>query len=374
MIRKLLAALALAAAGAASAQGVTDSTILLGQSVALTGPAQQLGLDMRLGASLYFDQVNARGGVNGRKIVLKTLDDGYEATRAAENTRKLINEERVFALFGYVGTPTSQASLPIFTEARVPFVGPFTGAELLRTPVNPYIFNVRASYWDETEAIVQHLTAMSVNKIAVFYQNDAYGLAGLTGVERALKKRGLEIVAKGTVERNTVEVKKAIEEINKVQPQAVVMISAYKSCAAFIKEMKKAGANPTFWNVSFVGSKALAKELDKEGRGVQISQVVPFPWDGSVPVVKEYQRLLAENAKGEQPGFGTLEGYIAAKVMVEGLRRAGRNLTRDGFIRAMETIQDYDVGGFKVTFGPGRRSGSQFVDLTIISKDQKFVR
>jgi branched-chain amino acid transport system substrate-binding protein len=374
MTRKLLAALAFAAAGAASAQGVTDSTILLGQSVALTGPAQQLGLDMRLGASLYFDQVNLRGGVNGRKIVLKTLDDGYEATRAAENTKKLINDERVFALFGYVGTPTAQASLPIFTEAKVPFVGPFTGAELLRTPVNPYIFNVRASYWDETEAIVQHLTAMSVNKIAVFYQNDAYGLAGLTGVERALKKRGLEIVARGTVERNTVEVKKAIEEINKVQPQAVVMISAYKSCAAFIKEMKKAGANPTFWNVSFVGSKALAKELDKEGRGVQISQVVPFPWDGSVPVVKEYQRLLAENAKGEQPGFGTLEGYIAAKVMVEGLRRAGRNLTRDGFIRAMETIQDYDVGGFKVTFGPGRRSGSQFVDLTIISKDQKFVR
>jgi ABC-type branched-subunit amino acid transport system substrate-binding protein len=374
MTRKLLAALALAAAGAASAQGVTDSTILLGQSVALTGPAQQLGLDMQLGASLYFNQVNARGGVNGRKIVLKTLDDGYEATRAAENTKKLIHEERVFALFGYVGTPTSQASLPIFTEAKVPFVGPFTGAELLRTPVNPYIFNVRASYFDETEAIVQHLTAMSVNKIAVFYQNDAYGMAGLTGTERALKKRGLEVVAKGTVERNTVEVKKAIEEINKAQPQAVVMISAYKSCAAFIKEMKKAGANPTFWNVSFVGSKALAKELDKEGRGVQISQVVPFPWDGSVPVVKEYQRLLVENTKGEQPGFGTLEGYIAAKVMVEGLRRAGRNLNRDGFIRAMETIQDYDVGGFKVSFGPGRRSGSQFVDLTIISKDQKFVR
>jgi len=373
MIRTLLA-LAIATAGTAAAQGVTDSTVLLGQSVALTGPAQQLGLDMQLGAMLYFNQVNARGGVNGRKIVLKTLDDGYEATRAAENTKKLINDERVFALFGYVGTPTSQASLPIFTEAKVPFVGPFTGAELLRTPVNPYIFNVRASYFDETEAIVQHLTAMSVNRIAVFYQNDAYGMAGLTGTERALKKRGLEIISRGTVERNTVEVKKAIEEINKAQPQAIVMISAYKSCAAFIKEMKKAGANPTFWNVSFVGSKALAKELDKEGRGVQISQVVPFPWDGSVPVVKEYQRLLTENAKGEQPGFGTLEGYIAAKVMVEGLRRAGKNLTRDSFIRAMETIQDYDVGGFKVSFGPGRRSGSQFVDLTIISKDQKFVR
>jgi ABC-type branched-subunit amino acid transport system substrate-binding protein len=372
MLHAILAALLLAVAGSAPAQGVTDSQILLGQSVALTGPAQQLGLDMQLGASLYFDQVNARGGVNGRKIVLKTLDDGYEATRAAENTRKLINDDKVFALFGYVGTPTSQASLPIFTEARVPFVGPFTGAELLRTPVNPLIFNVRASYYDETEAIVQHLTAMSVNRIAVFYQNDAYGQAGLTGVERALKKRGLEVVAKGTVERNTVEVKKAIDEINKANPQAVVMISAYKSCAAFIKDMKKSGANPTFWNVSFVGSKALAKELDVEGRGVQISQVVPFPWDNSVPVVKEYHKLIAE-AKAE-PGFGTLEGYIAAKVMVEGLRRAGRKLDRENFIRAMESIQEFDVGGFKVSYGPGKRNGSQFVDLTIISKDQKFVR
>ena len=372
MLRTILAVAALAISSAATAQGVNESQILLGQSVALSGPAQDLGKDMQLGATLYFNQVNAKGGVNGRRIVLKTLDDGYEPARAAENTKKLINEDRVFALFGYVGTPTSAASLPIFTEARVPFVGPFTGAELLRNPVNPLIFNVRASYFDETEAIVQHLTAMSVNKIAVFYQNDAYGQAGLAGVERALKKRNLEVVAKGTVERNTVEVKKAIADINKAGPQAVVMISAYKSCAAFIREMKKAGANPTFWNVSFVGSSALAKELDKEGRGVQISQVVPFPWDGSVPVVREYQRAMAE-AKA-QPGFGTLEGYIAAKVMVEGLRRAGKRLDRESFIKAMESIQDFDVGGFKVNYGPGKRSGSQYVDLTIISKDQKFVR
>src|SRR5258707_6037838 len=178
------------------------------------------------------------------------------------------------------------------------------------TPVIPLIFNLPGSYYNEPEAIVQPLTAMSVNKIAVFYQNDAYGMAGLTGVDRALKKRGLEILAKGTVERNTVEVKKAVDEINKANPQAIVMISAYKSCAAFIKSMKQVGSNPTFWNVSFVGSKALAKELDKEGRGVQISQVVPFPWDGSIPVVKEYQRLLAAEGKGE-PGFGTLEGFIA---------------------------------------------------------------
>ena len=372
MKRFLLGLAASLAATATLAQGVSDTQIVLGQSVALSGPAEQLGKDMQLGATLYFEQVNARGGVNGRKIVLKTLDDGYEPGRAAENTKKLINEERVFALFGYVGTPTSQAALPIFTEARVPFVGPFTGAELLRTPFNRYIFNIRASYFDETEAIVQHLTAMSVDRIAVFYQNDAYGQAGLAGVERALKKRKLEVAAKGTVERNTVEVKAAVDTMVKAKPQAVVMISAYKSCAAFIKEMKKAGANPTFWNVSFVGSKALAKELGAEGRGVQISQVVPFPWDMTVPVVKEYRRAIDE-AKGEV-GFGTLEGFLAAKVMTEGLRRAGKNLTRESFIKAMESMTDYDAGGFKVNFGPDDHNASSFVDLTIISKGERFVR
>ena len=372
MKRILVTLLAWAACGLAGAQGVTDTQVVLGQSVALTGPAQQLGLDMQLGASLYFNHVNGRGGVNGRKIVLKTLDDGYEPPRAVANTRKFITEDKVFALFGYVGTPTSQAVLPIFTEAKVPYVGAFTGAELLRSPHNRYIFNVRASYYDETEAIVQHLTAMSVDKIAVFYQNDAYGQAGLAGVERALKKRNLQITAKGTVERNTVEVKKAVDEMVKNQPQAIVMISAYKSCAAFITEMKKAGSNPTFWNVSFVGSKALAKELDREGRGVQISQVVPFPWDSTVPVVKEYRKLL-EEIKGE-PGFGTLEGFIAAKVMVEGLRRAGKRLDRESFIRALETMDSFDAGGFKVSFAPDNHNGSKFVDLTIISRDQRFVR
>jgi branched-chain amino acid transport system substrate-binding protein len=372
MIRSMLAALALGAALSASAQGVTDSQVVLGQSVALSGPAQELGKDMQVGASLYFNHVNSRGGVHGRKIVLKTLDDGYEPPRAVANTKKLIEEDRVFALFGYVGTPTSQAVLPIFTAARVPYIGAFTGAELLRSPHNRYIFNIRASYFDETEAIVQHLTAMSVDKIAVFYQNDAYGQAGLTGVERALKARNLQVAAKGTVERNTIEVKKAVDEMLKAKPQAVVMIGAYKGCAEFIKQMKRANAHPTFWNVSFVGSKALAKELAGEGRGVQISQVVPFPWDKTAPVVKEYRKLLAE--AGGEPGFGTLEGFIAAKVMVEGLRRAGRSLDRESFIRAMEQLDSFDAGGFKVSFGPGNHNGSKFVDLTIISKEQRFVR
>src|SRR6266545_2962636 len=230
----LIAAAALVVSVARAETGVGPNSIVVGQSAAFSGPAQELGIEMRKGVQAYFDAVNRGGGVNGRKLVLKSLDDGYEATRAAANTKKLIAEDGVFALLGYVGTPTAQASLPIFTEAKVPFVGAFTGAELLRQPFNRYIFNVRASYFDETEAIVQHLTAMSVDRIAVFYQNDAYGLAGLTGVERALKKRNLAVAGKGTVERNTVEVKKAVDEMLKTKPLAVVMIGAYKGCAAFI--------------------------------------------------------------------------------------------------------------------------------------------
>jgi len=372
MPRALIFAAALLAASLAHAQGVTDTQILLGQSVALTCPSEELGKDMQAGALLYFNNVNRSGGVNGRKIVLTTLDDGYDPPRAVANTKKFINDEKVFALFGYVGTPTSNASLPIFTEAKVPFVGAFTGAESLRAPFNRNVFNVRASYFDETEAIVQHLTAMSVSSIAVFYQNDAYGQAGLTGVERAMKRRNMEISARGTVERNTVDVGKAVTEMKKANPQAIVMIGSYKACAAFIKQMRDSGFNPTFWNVSFVGSKALAKELGDEGRGVQISQVMPFPWDSSIPVVKEYRALLDE-AKGE-PGYGTLEGFVAAKVMVEGLRRAGRGLTLESFTKAMESMTAVDVGGFKVSFGPDNHNASKFVDLTIITRNQKFVR
>lgn len=372
MKRALLAIAATVAATLAGAQGVTESTITLGQGAALSGPAAELGIQMRDGALAYFNHVNNTGGVHGRKIVLKSVDDGYEPAGAVAATKKLINDEKVFALFGYVGTPTFNAAAPILTEAKVPLVAAFTGAESLRDPLNRYVFNVRASYYDETEQIVQHLTAMSVDKIAVFYQNDAYGRAGLEGVTRALKRRKMEMAGTATVERNTVDVAKAVAEMRKSSPQAIVMVSAYKSCAAFIREMKKAGMNPSFWNVSFVGSAALAKELDKEGRGVQISQVVPFPWDSSIPVVKEYQKLIV--AEGKTINFSSLEGFISAKVMVEGLRRAGKAPTREGLIKALESMSAYDVGGFKISYSPTDHRGSRFVDLTIISKDQKFVR
>jgi ABC-type branched-subunit amino acid transport system substrate-binding protein len=355
----------------ATAQGVSSDTILIGQSAALSGPAEQLGKEMKLGAEAYFDVVNKSGGINGRKIKLISLDDGYEPERAKANTQKLIAENKVLALFGYVGTPTSNAALPVFTEAKVPFVGAFTGAQSLREPYNRYIFNVRASYFDETEEIVRHLVQQGVTKIAVFYQNDGYGQAGLAGVERALKKRNMQIAAKATVERNTVDVSKAVKDLSKSGVAAVILVSAYKSCAAFIREMQLAGAFPQFWNLSFVGSKALAAELGDEARGVQISQVVPFPWSDSVPVVREYQKRIGGEANYS---FTSLEGYIAAKVLVEGLKKAGKNLNRESLAEAMSNMGTVDVGGFKVTYSHDNHLGSSFVDLTIITRGGKFMR
>ncbi|MCY7388454.1 MAG: ABC transporter substrate-binding protein [Burkholderiales bacterium] len=354
---------------AAMAQGVSADTILIGQSAALSGPAEQLGKEMKAGAEAYFDVVNKSGGVNGRKIKLVSVDDGYEPDKAAANTKKLIDETRVLALFGYVGTPTSNAALPIFTAAKVPFVGAFTGAQSLREPFNRYIFNVRASYFDETEQIVGHLVQQGITKIAVFYQNDAYGKAGLAGVERAMKKRMLTIAATGTVERNTTDVSEAVAKLAKSGTSAVVMISAYKSCAAFIRAMKLAGGFQQFWNVSFVGSKALASELGDEGIGVQISQVVPFPWSDVNPIVRDYQKHIGG---ADKYSFTSLEGYIAAKVMVEGLRRAGKNPTRESLVDGLSSIGKTDLGGFAVTYTPTNHNGSNYVDLTIVSRAGTF--
>jgi len=355
------------------AQGVTGDKIVLGQAAVFSGPAAQLGIQMRNGILSYFALVNEKGGVNGRKLELVTEDDKYEATQAQAASKKLIEEHKVFALLGYVGTPTGTEHIKVTAPAKVPLVGMFTGAEALRAPMNRYIFHVRASYYDETEKIVEQVLSTGGKKIAVFYQNDGYGQAGLKGVEIAMGKRNLKIDALGTVERNTIAVEDAVKKINAIKPDAVVMVSAYTSCAEFIKQMKKAGSAATFYNVSFVGSTSLASALGKDGSGVAISQVVPFPWGSSVPVVKEYQ-AAAKKAGLTEYNFGAMEGFLTAKVMVEGLRRAGKNLTREGFVDAMEKMNDVDLGGFFVSYSPKSHTGSKFVDLTIIGREGKFLR
>ena len=260
--------------------------------------------------------------MHGRKLDLVTEDDLYEASRAPTASKRLIEEHRVFALLGYVGTPTGAAHLPVVTQAKVPLVGMFTGAEILRDPINRYVFHVRASYYDETDKIVEQVVSTGGKKIAVFYQADSYGEAGRKGTELALARRSMKIHSTGTVERNTTNVAEAVKAINASQPDAVVMVSAYTSCAEFIRQMRKAGSGAIFYNVSFVGSKALADALGKDGVGVAISQVVPFPWARSVPVVKDYQ-ALAKKAGFADYNFSAMEGFLTARVMVEGLKRAG---------------------------------------------------
>jgi ABC-type branched-subunit amino acid transport system substrate-binding protein len=248
----------------------------------------------------------------------------------------------------------------------------FTGAEVLRVPFNRHVFHVRASYYDETEKIVEQIVSIGGRNIAVFYQDDAYGMAGLTGTEIAMKKRNLQISARATVERNTVKVANAVQTLHAAKPDAVVMISAYTSIAEFVRQMKQAGSAATFYNVSFVGSKALADALGDDGYGVAISQVVPFPWSPTAAIVKEYQTLM-KTAGVREYNFSSLEGFIVAKAFTEGLRRAGRDLTRERLVTALESMSSVDLGDFVISLGPANRAGSRDVDLTIIGRGGKFL-
>ena len=377
MFRKLswllaFGALAPALAHAQATPGVFPDKILIGQAAVFSGPAAQLGIQMRNGIKSYFDFVNEKGGVHGRKLELITEDDRYEAAVAPQASKKLIEEHKVFALLGYVGTPTGVQHLPVVTQAKVPLVGMFTGAEALRQPLNRYVFHVRASYYDETEKIVEQVVSTGGRKIAVFIQDDAYGEAGRKGTEIALEKRKMKIHSLGKHERNTVAVQAAAKTIHESQPDAVVMVSAYTAVAAFVREMQKLGSGATFYNVSFVGSKALSDALGKDGVGVAISQVVPFPWGTAIPVVKEYQSA-AKKAGFTDYNFSALEGFLSAKVLVEGLKRTGRDLNREKFVDTMERM-DVDLGGFHVAYSPKNHAGSKFVDLTIIARDGKFLR
>lgn len=352
----------------------SERRIVLGQSAAFSGPAAYLGVQMNRGAKIYFDAFNAAGGVNGHTVELRTLDDGYEPDRCKANTERFIDKDNVFALFGYVGTPTCLAAMPLVQENRTLFFAPFTGAESLREPFSRNVFHIRASYFDETALIVKQLLSIGLTKIAVFHQNDAYGQAGLDGVNRALKAANLAPVATGMVERNTVNVAQAVKTITAAMPEAVVQISAYKSSAAFIREARKAGYGGTFYNVSFVGTQALADELGREARGIMISQVMPSPFSTTSALSREYLAAVAKAGGDATPNYSSMEGYVAAKVFAEGLKRAGRNPNRDSFIAAMESIQNVNLGGFPVNFGTRDHVGSHFVELSMLTEDGKVRR
>ena len=362
---------ALALAGFPAVRAQSEGRIVLGQSAAFTGPSAQLGVQFHAGAKLAFDQLNAQGGIGRRMVEIRQLDDGYEPDRCAENTRKLIADD-VFALFGYIGTPTSLAALPLFTQARVPFFAPFTGAEALRQPFNRLAFHVRASYNDETALIVRQLTHLGLTRIAVFHQNDSYGKAGLDGVTLALASHKLAPVAQATVERNSVDVAAAVQKLVAARPDAVVQISTYASCAAFVRAARKAGYGGTFYNVSFVGTQALADALGKDGAGVVVSQVVPSPYNSAKPLTREFLEAVKKGGGTVQPNYSSLEGYLAARIFAEGLRHAqpqsGGKLTREALILGLESINGL-VAGFPVSFSATDHAASSFVEMSMLTGD-----
>jgi branched-chain amino acid transport system substrate-binding protein len=372
-LRIAFVVLASMASGVALAEdGVTDKTIVFGQVAALTGPTQDLGQGMRQGILAAFDEANRGGGIFGRKLELKSRDDGYEPEKTIEATKAILDEDKVFALIGAVGTPTSKVSQPIATQAKVPFIGPFTGAEFLRNPYNRYVVNVRSSYFEETEAWIEHLTKdLGISKIAILYQDDAFGLTGLEGVQRAMAKRNLTLVASGSFRRNTVAVKSALLDIMKAEPEAVVTVAPYKPVAQFIKVAHQVQLNAVFVAISFVGSDSLAKELGKDGAGVIVSQVVPSPWDDSLPVVASYQHALTADDPTAKPGFVSLEGYVVGRLVVDALKRIKGEPTREGLLDAIGSAP-FDMGGITLTYGPAKNQGSDHVFFTILQANGTF--
>jgi ABC-type branched-subunit amino acid transport system substrate-binding protein len=377
-----LAALALGLSVPAAAEtGVTNTQITIGMSTALTGPALFLGTSFRTGVEAYLNAVNDAGGVHGRKIRLLVYDDGYEPTNAVVNATKLIKEDRVFCLLGNVGTPTALAIRDLLKSEKVFLFAPFTGAESLRKPVDRYLLHYRASYNQETEVFVKGMVeGLGFRKIAVFHQDDGYGKAVLEGTVLALSQRGLAPVATGTYTRNFENVNEAFERIIKAEPDAVVMGGTYSACSKFIRMWKvktllekRKKTDPIFMNVSFVGPDRLVTLLDKYGQGVVVTQVVPPHSLTSYPAVAEYRAALTRYFPKVQPNFVSLEGYLAAKVFVEALKRAGRNVTRESFIDTVENIRNLDIqAGNTISFSKEDHQGSQTVYPTVV-RGGKFV-
>ncbi|WP_227950426.1 ABC transporter substrate-binding protein [Sneathiella sp. HT1-7] len=358
---------------ASAAEGIHNGEILFGQSAAFEGQSAALGEGMRDGILAAFEEANRDGGIHGRKIRLLSYDDGYKPALAIENVNRLISHDKVFALVGCVGTPTSKAIAPITAAANVPLIGPFTGAKFLRDSDQSNVVNLRASYEQETEAWIQHLTEdLGIKRVAVFYQDDSFGRAGLAGVRDALARRGLDIVGEGRYMRNTTAVKRALLSIRDSEPEAIAMIGAYKASAAFIRLARDLGLNVIFMNISFVGSKALSAELDGDGRGVFVTQVVPFPDDRTIPVVDAYRKALTAYNPALDPGFVSLEGYLVGRFVMAVLEELGPEPTREKFLAAVKSIRRFDIDGFELIFGPGDNQGLDKVFLTEILGDGSF--
>lgn len=361
------------ATGAWAETGITPSSIVIGQTGVFSGPVAEPALQYRAGAQLYFDEVNAKGGISGRKIKLVSYDDKFDPKLAAENTRKLIEEDKVFALFGYIGTGATVASIPKINEHRIPVIGALSGSDGLRDPKLNLIFHTRASYGAETGKMVEQLTTTGVKSIAVVFQDDPFGKAGLKSVQGAFTKFNIKPTIEAPIDMGKLDALAATTtEIAKTHPGAIIMITAGKASTAFIREYLKTGERPQFFGVSVLSAKALLADLGNDAHGIVIAQVVPSPLRSSYVISKEFT-ATAKKANSTDTTYNSLEGYITAKVFIEALRRAGKDLTREKLMSALETMNNFDLGGFVVDYSGGKRVGSTFVDLSIISKSGQFM-
>ncbi len=361
----------LASAAGAHAQGATKTTILIGQSSPFSGSNKELGDDIREGLQAYFKQVNESGGVHGRTIELISLDDANDAKRSGENARILIEQRGVLALIGYASATLSLPALPYVEKGKVAFVGPFTGADPMRS-FRRNVYNIRASYADELEKIVDFYTTTGMKKFSIIHYDDAVGKENLAAVEAALTRRGLKPASIGSLKRNQTDLGAAVSDVVKAAPDVVIATTLYKTTSDFIKGAKKAGSAAQFASTSFVGASALATELGEQGTGVVVAQVVPPYSRTSVAVVREYQAAIEKSLGKKDFSFTSLESYIGAKVLVEAIRRAGANPTREGLMKALDSMQGFNVGGYVVDFSPTNHNGSKFVELTAISKAGRF--
>jgi ABC-type branched-subunit amino acid transport system substrate-binding protein len=352
--------------------------LVIGQVAPFSGPLAPTGSHIRAGAEIYFSQINAAGGVNGAKLTIVSKDDGYKAQETVRLTRELIKDSKPVALFGFVGTGNVEAVVKekVLTDSATPLVGVRTGATSLLKPVNPLLFMTRASYEKEIGAIVRQFTSIGANRLAVFYQDDAFGLDGLANAEAAIKAAKAELVAKAGYEKNTTKVEAAVKTIGAVQPQGVIMVSNTAASAEFVKQARTAGNYAQFMTLSVTDGPQAARTIGNEtAHGLGIVQIVPDPNNRTIPVAKELHENFKKYApKGVEINHTLLEGYIGAKVLVEGLRRAGANPSTAKVREALESIRNFDVGGLTVSFAPDNHAGSSYVDISILNKEGRLLR
>lgn len=374
ILRKLLASMLLVGImqPVAAEVGVSESRILLGQTVGVTGTVAGPVKEMNEGANAYFTKVNKEGGVHGRKIEMIVLDDKFDPALTLANAETLIKKEGVFALFQGRGTPHTQGILPLLEAHNVPLVAPSTGADVFHAPVNRYLFNVRAKYQDEIVKAVDHFATIGINSIGILHVDDAFGQDGLDGFKKAMAARKLTPTTITKFARVKPDYQAAATEIVKAAPAALIIVSSAKNTSEVIKAIRAQGGYMQIMTMSNNSSESFVKDLGPAGNGVMVSQITPAPHLLSTQLGQEFK--VAAKASGATVSYAAMEGFINAKVMVEGLKRAGPKLTREGFLRAMESMRRVDFGGLMVTYGPDDHTGSEFVELTMIGKDGRFMR